>query len=69
MTHPRPFAERARELCSESDEHHDRVWFCQTCRMLEQRLTPIADALREVLDDADLTVSYPREQLGSRNDE
>ena len=54
---PRPFAARARELCSESDEHHDQVWFCTTCHLLEQRLTPITDALAGVLEDANLTIT------------
>lgn len=54
---PRPFAARARELCSESDEHHDQVWFCTTCHLLEQRLTPITDALAGVLEDANLSIT------------
>jgi len=36
---PRPFAAQARALCPETN--HDDVWFCTTCWMLEQRLTPI----------------------------
>ncbi|WP_301119609.1 hypothetical protein [Mycolicibacterium fortuitum] len=57
MKNPRPFAARARELCSESDEHHDQVWFCTTCRLLEQRLTPISDVLADALKDAALSVT------------
>jgi hypothetical protein len=53
----RPFAKRARELCPESDEHHDQVWFCMTCRMLELRLTPVTTLLADVLEDADLTLT------------
>ncbi len=54
----RPFAKRARELCPESDEHHDEVWFCTTCRLLEQRLTPIhmMPAFQALLEEADLTI-------------
>ena len=36
---PRPFAAQARALCPETN--HDDLWFCTTCLMLEQRLTPI----------------------------
>jgi hypothetical protein len=50
------FAAQARSLCPESDEHHDRVWFCLTCRMLEQRIQPVSEVLRDVLADADLTL-------------
>lgn len=51
----RPFAARARALCSESDEHHDQVWFCTTCHLLEQRLT--TDVLADLLDDANLVIT------------
>jgi transcriptional regulator with XRE-family HTH domain len=63
QSNPRPYAAAARALCPESDPHHDRVWFCTTCRMLEQRLTPISDLLRGVLADADLTVTWRRDEL------
>jgi hypothetical protein len=46
-------------MCPESDEHHDGVWFCQTCRALESRLTPITEVLKDVLADADLTIANP----------
>lgn len=55
----RPFAAQARQMCPESDDHHDRVWFCLTCRALESRLTPITEALKDVLADADLTIANP----------
>jgi hypothetical protein len=51
-------AAQARSLCPESDEHHDRVWFCMTCKMLERRLTPISEVLRDVLWDSDLSVQF-----------
>lgn len=56
---PRPFAVRARELCPESDEHHDRVWFCEHCWRLEMRLTPLSmmPAMRELLKDADVSIT------------
>jgi hypothetical protein len=59
---PRPFAAQARQLCRESDEHHEKVWFCETCRMLEQRLTPIhmLPGIAEIMDDADITITYHR---------
>lgn len=41
MKIPCPISHQARQLCSESDEHHDRVWFCMTCKTLEQRLMPV----------------------------
>lgn len=47
-----------RDLCPESDEHHDSVWFCLTCRMIEQRLRPIAEILKDDLADADLTMEF-----------
>lgn len=58
---PRPFAEQARRLCPESDEHHDKVWFCGHCRMLEQRLTPLhmIPAFKALLADANLTIRNP----------
>lgn len=62
----RPFAAQARELCPESDEHHAAVWFCQTCRLLEMRLTPITDVLGDLLKDAELTVTYHREVRDGR---
>lgn len=59
---PRPFAKQARRLCLESDEHHDRVVFCNSCRMLEQRLTPMhmLPGMAELLADATLTLTYRR---------
>lgn len=50
------FAAQARSRCPESPEQHDRVWFCLTCRLLELRLTPVSEVLRDVLADADLTL-------------
>lgn len=41
---------QARELCSESDEHHDRVWLCMTCKALEFRLMPIGELLKGITD-------------------
>lgn len=41
----RPYAAQARQMCPETDEHHDRVWFCLTCRGLETRLTPVSEFL------------------------
>lgn len=55
---PRGYAAQARELCPESDEYHERVWFCGTCRLLEQRLTPVSDVLADALRDAGLTLTY-----------
>lgn len=52
------FSAQSRELCPESDEHHANVWFCLTCRLIEQRLQPITKALKGVLDDADLTFNW-----------
>lgn len=51
-------ATQARQLCPESDEHHDTVWFCMTCKGLESRLTPISEVLHDVLDDAALTIRH-----------
>lgn len=63
--HPKPadgrsgaFAARARELCPESDEHHDRVIFCTTCHLIARRLQPVHETLRDVLDDAGLTIQF-----------
>lgn len=56
---PRPFLAQARRLCPETDEHHDRVWFCMTCRMFEQRLTPITVLLADLLFDASLIIRNP----------
>lgn len=47
----RPYAAQARQMCPESDEHHDRVWFCLTCRGLETRLTPVSEFLAELLSE------------------
>ena len=58
---PPGISHQARQLCSESDEHHDKVWFCMTCKMLEQRLMPISGALKALLEEADLTVEFHRE--------
>ncbi|MCV7255669.1 hypothetical protein H7J86_26240 [Mycobacterium hackensackense] len=55
----RPFAAQARRLCPESDEHHARVWFCETCRLLEMRLTPITTIMRDLLDDDALRITNP----------
>lgn len=60
MKIPCAISHRARQLCSESDEHHDRVWFCMTCKMLEQRLMPIDAVLASALGDADLTITLWR---------
>ena len=49
---------RARELCPESDEHHERVWFCMTCRTLAFRLQPISEVLADVLADADISITF-----------
>lgn len=59
---PRPFAAQARTLCPESDEHHARVWFCTTCRMIETRLTPLhmLPGMAELLADANLTMPTGR---------
>lgn len=54
-----------RDLCPESDEHHDSVWFCLTCRMIEQRLRPVSEVLKDVLMGADLTVEYEWPTYGS----
>lgn len=51
---------RTRQLCSESDEHHERVWFCMTCKALEQRLAPVSETLAELLQSADLSVTITR---------
>lgn len=51
---------RTRQLCSESDEHHERVWFCMTCMALEQRLAPVSETLAELLQSADLSVTITR---------
>lgn len=60
MKIPCAISHRARQLCSESDEHHARVWFCMTCKMLEQRLMPISEVLADLLADAEVTVeSWP----------
>lgn len=59
MTDNSAFAAQARNLCPESDEHHDRVWFCMTCYALRKRLEPISDVLRDVLHDAQLTLRLP----------
>jgi len=53
----RPFAARARQLCTETDEHHARVWFCETCHLIERRLTPITDVLGDLLDDPTLRIT------------
>ncbi|OHT87131.1 hypothetical protein BKG68_12600 [Mycobacteroides saopaulense] len=50
-TTPEAIAARARELCSESEEHHAKTWFCMTCKLLEQRLTPTYDVLAPLLND------------------
>lgn len=49
------FARTARSLCTEDHDAPDAPWFCPNCRMLEQRLQPISDVLKDVLADADLT--------------
>ncbi|SHX32226.1 Uncharacterised protein [Mycobacteroides abscessus subsp. bolletii] len=41
---------QARELCSESDEHHDRVWFCMTCKALELRLASVSEFVKGITD-------------------
>lgn len=58
MDNPRPFAEQARALCTELQEHHDTVWFCLSCRLLEQRLTPLSmqPEMVALLKEADLTM-------------
>lgn len=56
---PRPFAAQARALCPESS-HNGRTE-CPTCKALETRLTPVTDVLRGVLADADLTITYRRD--------
>lgn len=61
----RPFAAQARGLCPESVEHHDGVWFCQTCRMIEWRLTPVTELLRTMLDDDVLSVNVHALQSNS----
>lgn len=62
---PCAISHRARELCSESDEHHARVWFCMTCKMLEQRLMPLSEVLASVLEDAGLAITVPRTEIPS----
>ncbi len=60
MEIPSAISHQAREHCSESDEHHARVWFCMTCKALEQRLMPVDAVLASVLADADLTITLWR---------
>lgn len=57
MKVPCAISHRARQLCSESDEHHDRVWFCMTCKAIESRLMPVADVLAPLLKDAGLSIT------------
>lgn len=61
----RPYAADARRLCPESDEHHDHVWFCQTCRLIEMRLTPITDLVGDLLADTDLRITNPFNTTGT----
>lgn len=49
-------AAQARSLCSESDEHHERVWFCMTCMALRERLKPINEAITKALLESDISV-------------
>lgn len=65
MKIPAAISHRARQLCSESDEHHERVWFCMTCKMLEQRLMPISDVLASVLEDAGPAITVSRAEISS----
>ncbi|RIT58862.1 hypothetical protein D2E90_20780 [Mycobacteroides abscessus] len=57
MIVPCAISHRARQLRSESDEHHARVWFCMTCKMLEHRLMPVTDVLAALLNDAGLSIT------------
>lgn len=57
------FAAQARDLCPESAEHHDNVWFCMTCKAIERRLGPIGETLQQVLLDADLCVTIDYSDL------
>ncbi|WP_234821250.1 hypothetical protein [Mycobacteroides abscessus] len=64
MKIPCSISHRARQLCAESEEHHDRVWFCMTCKMLEQRLMPIGEVLADLLADVEVTVeSWPAKNV------
>lgn len=45
--------------------HHDRVWFCTTCKMLEQRLMPVSEVLASVLEDAGLAITVLRAEIPS----
>lgn len=47
----RPFAEQAYHLCVRSGHHDYEAWFCEHCRLIEMRLTPIFDmpGMREIL--------------------
>lgn len=60
MKVPASISHQARERCPESDEHHDRVWFCMTCKAIEQRLMPIDEVLAPDLSAADLTIELWR---------
>lgn len=62
------FAAQTRELCPESDEHHEKVWFCLTCKALESRLTPISEALADLLADESLTVTLPASSRTAEKD-
>lgn len=60
MTIPPAISHRARQLCPESDEHHERVWACMTCKALEHRLMPIGEVLAPLLEDAGLLITLRR---------
>lgn len=62
----RPFAAQARQLCPESEEHHAKVWCCETCSLLEMRLTPVTHLIGDLLEDVDLHVTYHREVRDGR---
>lgn len=54
---PSAISHQARQCCPESDEHHGRVWFCMTCKALEQRLMPIEAILGDLVTDLSVTIT------------
>lgn len=59
-SNPRPYAEQAYKMCVQSGHHDDKTWFCEWCRLLEMRLTPIHEipAFRELLAEMPTLTLY-----------
>lgn len=50
----------ARDLCTEDHFAPDALWFCPTCLVLEQRLQPVGEVMKDVLAEAP-TITFRRD--------